>query len=86
VPVIQLLGVINNRMDTKSMYCCEMMEENSVFSCDTCKDEFECPDSLIYHDSNQNEFGVIIHDGGSSFTRIEYCPWCGSKLNVKSTA
>ena len=27
-----------------------------------------------------DEYGLIIHDGGSSYIDIKYCPWCGSKL------
>ena len=23
---------------------------------------------------------VIVHDGGSSFVRIQFCPWCGAGL------
>jgi hypothetical protein len=25
-------------------------------------------------------FGLPIHDGGSSFIKINFCPWCGKKL------
>jgi hypothetical protein len=27
-----------------------------------------------------DEYGIFIHDGGSSLTLINFCPWCGSKL------
>jgi hypothetical protein len=23
---------------------------------------------------------MIVHDGGSSFIEISFCPWCGAKL------
>lgn len=43
-------------------------------------DRFECPDALLHHDDRDGEYGIIIHDGGSSVITIHYCPWCGSKL------
>ena len=61
-------------------YCCEMMKDNSEFTCTKCKDMFECPDTLIYHNSQEKEYGIIIHDGGTSFMEIQYCPWCGTEL------
>ena len=62
-------------------YCCEMMKENSQFTCNKCTDEYDCPDTLIHFDKSNNEFGIIIHDGGTSFIEISYCPWCGINLN-----
>lgn len=26
------------------------------------------------------EYGIRIQDGGTSFQRIQYCPWCGRTL------
>lgn len=40
-------------------------------------------DSVIEHWQKTNEFGIPIHDGGSSFIKIDYCPWCGNKLQIK---
>ena len=61
-------------------YCCEMMKSNIEFSCKTCKDEFECPDTLMVRNKKNNEIGIIIHDGGTSYIKINYCPWCGTKI------
>ena len=36
--------------------------------------------SVITHTSKRKEFGIPIHDGGSSYIQIAYCPWCGKKL------
>ncbi|WP_420800291.1 DUF6980 family protein [Neobacillus terrae] len=41
---------------------------------------FECPDKIIIFDERNDEYGLIIHDGGTSSISIEFCPWCGSKL------
>jgi len=59
--------------------CCNRMLENISHACKIHNDPFDCPDHLIYK-SKKNEFGIIIHDGGSSFIKIDYCPWCGKRL------
>ena len=56
-------------------YCCEQMKyfisrNDSEFS----------SDDIIYYIPEFDEYGIVIHDGGSSFIIIEYCPWCGKKL------
>jgi hypothetical protein len=38
-------------------------------------------DSVITYCKSQKSFGIPIHDGGSSFIRIKYCPWCAKKLD-----
>ena len=61
-------------------YCCEDMEYHVTFNCDIHENPFNCPDQLIYFDKDNKEYGLIIHDGGSSTIAIEFCPWCGNKL------
>jgi hypothetical protein len=63
--------------------CCETMKYHLNFKCDIHKDRFDCPDNIIYSSKNKKELGIIIHDGGSSFIKIKYCPWCGNKLKTK---
>lgn len=41
---------------------------------------FDCPEKLIHHSAKFDEYGIIIHDGGSAFEIIKFCPWCGAKL------
>jgi hypothetical protein len=43
-------------------------------------DPFECPDILIYYCDKFDEYGLIIHDGGTGFYLIHHCPWCGKEL------
>ena len=43
-------------------------------------DRSECPDALVSYSAKFDEYGIIVHDGGSSSISIDYCPWCGSKL------
>jgi len=37
-------------------------------------------DCIITHYKKGKAFGIPIHDGGASFIKINYCPWCGKKL------
>lgn len=62
------------------MYCCELMKYHCEFKCEIHSDPFDCPDSVVYYSEKNNQFGLIIHDGGSSFIRIAYCPWCGRQI------
>lgn len=27
------------------------------------------------------EYGLIVHDGGTSYVAIRFCPWCGVRLS-----
>jgi hypothetical protein len=61
-------------------HCCKEMTEALTFKCDQHDDPFDCPDSLICYIPKFDEYGIIIHNGGSAFSQIQYCPFCGSKL------
>jgi hypothetical protein len=37
-------------------------------------------DEIIVLDKTRNSYGIPIHDGGTSYVKIRYCPWCGKKL------
>ena len=37
-------------------------------------------DCMVVYISKFREYGLPIHDGGSSFLQINYCPWCGTAL------
>ena len=56
------------------------MAERVNHRCEQHPDVFDCSDNLIYHSAESGEYGLVIHDGGSSYARIDYCPWCGAKL------
>jgi len=43
-------------------------------------DPFDCADHLIFYAPRFDEYGIIIHDGGTSMISIHYCPWCGVRL------
>jgi hypothetical protein len=61
-------------------HCCEMMQNQMNFVCEQHPNRFECPDCVIHFNPKSFNYGIIIHDGGSSFYRIRFCPWCGTKL------
>ncbi len=53
-------------------HCCKSMDEFVGES----MHEFD-PDHMIYYSSQFDEYGIIVHDGGSSYIIIRHCPWCG---------
>jgi hypothetical protein len=61
-------------------YCCKALWEQAHRQCGDHPDPSDCPDVLIAAPENGAEFGIRIHDGGSSFVVIRYCPWCGAQL------
>lgn len=64
----------------ESSPCCEMMRSQLDWKCDQHTDPAECPDALIVHvGKTKKTLGLLIHDGGSSFIAINYCPWCGTE-------
>ncbi len=56
------------------------MKSKVDYRCDEHADPFDCPDALIYYSEKINEHGIIIHDGGTAYSVIQHCPWCGTKL------
>ena len=62
------------------MHCCDLMDSVITVKCLKHNDEFDCPDVLIKYSGKFNEYGILIHDGGTSARRISFCPWCGCKL------
>ncbi|MGM0924799.1 MAG: DUF6980 family protein [Bacillota bacterium] len=61
-------------------HCCETMTQQVNSKCEEHSNPFDCPDYLIYYNNKFDEYGLIIHDGGSSSLHIDYCPWCGTNL------
>jgi hypothetical protein len=60
--------------------CCEDMRREAERTCEAHPDRFDCPDCLISYSPRCQTYGLIVHDGGSSVIRIQFCPWCGSRL------
>jgi hypothetical protein len=57
-----------------------MMTAQISYRCAQHVEPFVCPDVLITYEQRFDEYGIIIHDGGSSAIMIAYCPWCGTAL------
>ncbi|WP_409300390.1 DUF6980 family protein [Peribacillus sp. SCS-155] len=64
----------------KKQHCCEVMTSQVNHVCEVHDNPFDCPDHLVYYNEIFDEYSLIIHDGGSSTFKIDYCPWCGIKL------
>ena len=62
--------------------CCEDMQREAGRVCDQHPDRFDCPDCLIHYSPKFREYGLILHNGGSSSMGIRFCPWCGAQLAV----
>lgn len=60
--------------------CCDRMKEELEWTCAHGHSPSECPDVLIAYVAKFDEFGIRVHDGGSSIVRIAFCPWCGTRL------
>jgi hypothetical protein len=67
-------------------FCCEVMERQVHQVCKIHPNQWECPDCLVSYSPKSKQYGLIIHDGGTSFSAIQFCPWCGTKLSEGSQA
>jgi hypothetical protein len=63
-----------------SEHCCSTMRDQVEFRCNEHADRFVCPDALISYDVRFNEYGLIVHDGGTASLSVSFCPWCGTRL------
>ena len=63
-----------------SEFCCSDMKRDIEYECEKHDNIFDCYDHLICYNDVFDEYGIIIHDGGSSYVLINYCPFCGKKL------
>ena len=61
-------------------HCCDEMRQQVERECDLHPDRSYCPDALVTYSPRWREYGLIVHDGGSSWVSIRFCPWCGSRL------
>jgi hypothetical protein len=61
-------------------HCCDDMRERLAHRCAQHENPFDCPDNLVFCSPKFSEYGLIVHDGGPSYIRIAFCPWCGARL------
>lgn len=67
-------------MNTTTSHCCAIMTAQIAHQCVEHPNPFDCPDALVCYEQRFDEYGLIIHDGGTSLRVILYCPWCGATL------
>jgi len=48
-------------------HCCEDMRREAARVCEQHADRFDCPDCLVHYSPKFREYGLIIHDAGTSF-------------------
>jgi hypothetical protein len=61
-------------------HCCDDMNDAVTSSCADHPDRYDCADALIDYSPKFDEYGLIIHDGGTSSRQICFCPFCGAAL------
>ncbi|MBB6048373.1 DUF6980 family protein [Armatimonas rosea] len=61
-------------------HCCSLMTAQVTFTCAEHPNPFDCPDCLIHYSERFDEYGLILHDGGTARLTIDFCPWCGTRL------
>lgn len=62
--------------DRPLAYCCDSMKSRL-------EQFFTSPndaDTVIKYVAAFDEYGIPIHDGGSGYSVINCCPWCGTRL------
>ena len=54
--------------------------------CERHGNRWDCSDALINYSATFDEYGIMVHDGGSASVSIDFCPWCGARLPVSQRA
>ena len=54
--------------------------DNHDYCCDMMADSIDGEDKIIEYIPKFREYGIPIHDGGTSKIQIHFCPWCGKHL------
>jgi hypothetical protein len=60
--------------------CCHGMQRALTNTCQHHDDPFHCSDALVAYSPVFDEYGLIVHDGSTSYILISHCPWCATKL------
>jgi len=66
--------------------CCASMLKQLNWKCGDHLSLEDCPDALVGLFGKHANYGLLIHDGGSSHIEIAYCPWCGTRLRGGKSA
>jgi hypothetical protein len=60
-------------------YCCLKIAYHLIEDKKAKKEDPINYDAVITQ--KRGDFGLPIHDGGNSYIKINFCPWCGKKLS-----
>jgi tryptophan synthase alpha chain len=63
-----------------SQHCCDTMRHYVTWECDMHPTRADCGDCIVEYWPDQDRYGILIHDGGTSMVAIAFCPWCGAAL------
>jgi len=64
----------------KTKHCCLEMSYHLIIDSET--KEYDA-DAVITFTKKTKTYGIPIHDGGASYIKINYCPWCGKQLSKR---
>ncbi|HTF81366.1 MAG TPA: hypothetical protein VL947_06570 [Cytophagales bacterium] len=66
-------------------YCCAEMANRLIDQKKAGAAKQFDSDCTMRYDRSQKLYGLPIHDGGTSYISIQYCPWCGKLLKPPGT-
>lgn len=69
---------------THESFCCDDMQVHVTHRCNDPKCQGLCPETIIVR-TRLGLYGIPIHDGGSSFIQMFFCPWCATNLRPEAT-
>lgn len=64
-------------------FCCGKLHEAITALCKEHSDPWECSDYTLVYFPGRKVVGIPVRDGGRSFIKIDYCPWCGDRLKTQ---
>lgn len=76
-----IFNILGYNMAKTPTFCCSRMMWCLTQKCKK-HNKWACPDILLTRNKD-GTIGLIIHDGGTSSIKINYCPWCGAELKEK---
>jgi len=79
-----LLRQVVGRGVNPADYPCIHVAYHCTRPCEIHSDAWQCPDMTLV--CTPSGFGIPVRDGGTSVVRIQYCPWCGTKLSGPGAA
>ena len=75
-----LVQQVRARGADPARYPCIHMAYHATHTCRDHPDPWDCPDQLVHHRPEPDEYGLPVRDGGTAMSVIRFCPWCGVEL------